>query len=469
MMMIRLFSSFLLALWLGAYAGLRACTIFTASNDQTVLVGNNEDSSPTLKTYLWYHPAKGQRHGFVSWGSAEKFPEGGMNEKGLFWDAAALMQAIPTVRDAKKPDFKGYFVDKALAECASVEQVIQLVRRYNLVWQERAQVLVADASGDYALIHANYIIRKSDRQQHYVTVTNFCLQHYQPGQTACYRYNAADSLLKQHPVSVSLFRTILAKAAQQAPDNATIYSQIADLKAGTFVLYQRHQFDQGVTINLASELKKGRHQVEIKRLFPTPVGDALEPVITHQGIRRALAQYAQWRKEAPARYNFREAELDGLGYRLVNTGRLADAIQVFALNQRLFPTSDRAVSSLASAYLVSGNKPKADSLYRQALDLNPANYVGNLFTNQPQGLVSFRVNTLEYAGKISLVGSFNDWNTTANPFVRTPTGEWLCQLRLPPGEYRYTFLVGDDNWMTDPANQLARQSGKYWQSILIVQ
>lgn len=468
-MMIRLFSSFLLTLWLGAYSVLWACTIFTASNGQTVLVGNNEDSSPALKTSLWYHPARGQRHGFVSWGSDSEFPEGGLNEKGLFWDAAALMQAIPTVRDAKKPDFKGYFVDKALSECASVEQVIQLVRRYNLVWQQRAQVLVADASGDYALIHANYIIRKSDRHQPYVAVTNFCLQHYQPGQSACYRYNAADSLLKQHPVSVSLFRTILAKAAQQAPDNATIYSQIADLKAGTFVLYQRHQFDQGVIINLAAELKKGIHQVEIKRLFPTSVGEVLEPVIAHGGIRRALAQYVQWRKEAPGRYDFREEELDRLGYRLLNTDHIADAIQIFALNQRHYPASDRAVSSLANVYLVSGNKPKADSLYRQALERNPANYVGNLFANQPQGLVSFRVNNLEYAGKISLVGSFNDWSTTAHPFVRTPTGEWLCQLRLPPGEYRYTFLVGDDNWMTDPLNKLAHKAEKRWQSVLIVQ
>ncbi|MBC3789233.1 carcinine hydrolase/isopenicillin-N N-acyltransferase family protein [Spirosoma utsteinense] len=467
--MIRLFGSLLLALWVGSYSGLRACTIFTASNGQTVLVGNNEDSSPTLKTYLWYHPARGGRHGFVSWGSEEKFPEGGMNEKGLFWDAAALMQAIPTVRDAKKPDFKGYFVAKALSECATVAQVIQLVQHYNLVWQERAQVLVADASGDYALIHANYIIRKSDRQKPYVAVTNFCLKHYHPGQSACYRYNAADSLLKQHPVSVSLFRMILAKAAQQAPDNATIYSQIADLKAGTFILYQRHHFDQGVTINLAAELKKGVHQVEIKRLFPQSVGEALEPVIAHGGIRRALAQYAQWHRESPGRYNFGEDELDGLGYRLLNTDHIADAIQIFALNQRSYPASDRILSSLASAYLVSGNKRTADSLYRQALQLSPANYVGNLFANQPQGLVSFRVNTLEYANKIKLVGSFNGWSTTANPFVRTPTGEWLCQLKLRPGVYHYTFLVGDDNWMTDPLNKLARKPDKYWQSVLIVQ
>lgn len=467
--MIRLLGSLLLVLWLGACHGLWACTIFTASNGQTVLVGNNEDSSPTLKTYLWYHPAQGHRHGFVSWGSDAKFPEGGMNEKGLFWDAAALMQAIPTVRDARKPDFKGYFVDKALSECASVAQVIQLVQHYNLVWQERAQVLVADASGDYALIHANYIIRKSDHHKPYVAVTNFCLQQYQPGQSACYRYNAADSLLKQHPVSVSLFRTILAKAAQQAPDNATIYSQVADLKAGTFVLYQRHNFDQAVTINLARELKKGPHQIEIKSLFPQSIGEVLEPVIAQQGIRRALAQFAHLRQEAPGRYNFSEDELDGLGYRLLNTNRTADAIQIFALNQRNYPASDRALSSLASAYLLGGNKLTANSLYRQALRINPANYVGNLFTNHPQGLVSFRVNTLEYAGQIKLVGSFNDWSTTANPFVRTPTGEWLCQLTLPPGVYRYTFLVGDDNWMTDPLNKLAQKPDKRWQSVLVVQ
>lgn len=244
-----------------------ACTVFTASDGRTTLVGNNEDSSPSLKTFLWFYPGKKQKNGFVTWGVKEKLPEGGMNDKGLFWDAAALMQEIPIKRDAAKPDFEGYFVNKALAECATVDEVIRLVKRFNLVWQERAQVLVADASGDYALIHANYIIRKSDQRRNYQAVTNFSLQYGTANQEPCQRYNTAEMLLGKNLVSVPLFKEILSKTAQRAIDNATIYSQIADLKNGRFYLYQHHNFEEELVISLAYELKKGKHQTEIKKLF----------------------------------------------------------------------------------------------------------------------------------------------------------------------------------------------------------
>lgn len=447
---------------------LPACTVFTASNGKTVLVGNNEDSSPSLKSFLWYHQAQGRKHGFVTWGAHKRFPEGGMNEKGLFWDAAALMQVIPTIRDNKKPDFKGYFVDKALSECATVDQVIQLVQRYNLVWQDRAQVLVADASGDYALIHANYIIRKSDLMKPYVAVANFSLLGYKPGQSACYRYNTADNLLNQAPVSAELFRSILQKAAQKSPDNATIYSQIADLKACTFQLFQKHNFDQMVTIDLSKELRKGSHQVEIKHLFNVGIGDYLKPLIDKRGINNTISRYHVLKKTAQKKYDFSEGELDDLGYYLLNQNRINEGIQILNLNYRTFPTSDKALASLASAYLVAHNNIKADSLYRKALEQNTSNYVANVFASQKDGILCFRFNGLEYAGKINLVGSFNNWNTTANPFEKNSAGEWVCQIKVNPGTYQYTFLVGDDNWMTDPFNKLAQKEGKLWRSVVVV-
>jgi len=459
----------LAALISGNFNTLNACTVFTASDGKTVLVGNNEDSSPSLKTFLWYYPKQRNRYGFVSWGSKSKYPEGGMNEKGLFWDAAALMQAIPTVRDPGKPDFNGYFVNKALSECATVAEVIQLVRRYNLVWQDRAQVLVADASGDYALIHSNYIIRKSDLKKPYVAVANFCLDHYVSGQSACYRYNTADSMLQKQPVSFSLFRTILAKAAQKDPDNATIYSQIADLKSGIIHLYQRHNFNQEVTISLSEELKKGAHKVEMKSLFPVSICERLGPIIERHGFERAFAKYQQWKKQDPDRYQFSESELEELGYDLLNKKKIKDAVSVFTLNRNTFPKSDNAISSLANAYLIDGNKTMANALYQKALQINPDNYAANLFNNQEKGFVTFRFKNLEYAGKIRLAGSFNNWNADANPFVKDADGNWVCQLKLQPGVYQYTFLVGDDNWMTDPLNKLAVKPDKNWRSLLIVQ
>lgn len=56
------------------------------------------------------------------------------------------------------------------------------------------------------------------------------------------------------------------------------------------------------------------------------------------------------------------------------------------------------------------------------------------------------------AQEVSVVGSFNNWNPRATPMKRRANGDWAVEVRLPPGEYRYRFLV-DGEWRDDPAAQ----------------
>src|ERR1043166_107931 len=95
----------------------KSCTIFIDANGNKVLVGNNEDYIPTLNTFLWVRPHTKNNNGYVFWGFEEKYPEGGMNEKGLFYDAAALPQKVDLKKDPNKKDFDGYIVEKVLQEC----------------------------------------------------------------------------------------------------------------------------------------------------------------------------------------------------------------------------------------------------------------------------------------------------------------------------------------------------------------
>jgi 1,4-alpha-glucan branching enzyme len=53
------------------------------------------------------------------------------------------------------------------------------------------------------------------------------------------------------------------------------------------------------------------------------------------------------------------------------------------------------------------------------------------------------------ATKVSLVGTFNDWNKTANP-MKKENGIWKCTLNLKPGKYEYQFVVNDTDWVVDP-------------------
>jgi tetratricopeptide (TPR) repeat protein len=86
-----------------------------------------------------------------------------------------------------------------------------------------------------------------------------------------------------------------------------------------------------------------------------------------------VARYRELRRQHPDQYNFREPELNTLGYRLLQMGRAADAIEVFKLNVELFPKSGNAYDSLGEGYAIAGNRDLALTHYRKSLELDPAN------------------------------------------------------------------------------------------------
>jgi hypothetical protein len=60
------------------------------------------------------------------------------------------------------------------------------------------------------------------------------------------------------------------------------------------------------------------------------------------------------------------------------------------------------------------------------------------------------------ASQVTVVGDFNDWDPIATPLrPGNEGGTWTVELRLPPGRYRYTFLVDGRRWVPDPAEPRA--------------
>ena len=53
---------------------------------------------------------------------------------------------------------------------------------------------------------------------------------------------------------------------------------------------------------------------------------------------------------------------------------------------------------------------------------------------------------------VSLAGTFNQWDPTATPLVRSgPSGVWTATLSLPAGQHQYAFVVDGQRWVPDPA------------------
>ena len=58
------------------------------------------------------------------------------------------------------------------------------------------------------------------------------------------------------------------------------------------------------------------------------------------------------------------------------------------------------------------------------------------------------------ANLVTVAGTFNGWNTAANPLVPVGGGLWRTHLELPPGRHEYRLVV-DGQWMSDPQAQTA--------------
>ncbi|MFH1755618.1 MAG: glycogen-binding domain-containing protein [Candidatus Latescibacterota bacterium] len=62
------------------------------------------------------------------------------------------------------------------------------------------------------------------------------------------------------------------------------------------------------------------------------------------------------------------------------------------------------------------------------------------------------------AGEASIAGSFNGWNSSANPMTRDDEGYWRVTLQLGSGEHSYKFVV-DGAWITDMDNPVTKSDG----------
>jgi len=245
-------------------APLIACTAFFASQGDKVLVGNNEDYINPI-TKIWFEPAEDKKYGRVYFGFDNFWPQGGMNEQGLFFDGFATRQKKIKI-SMHKPKYQGNLIDKVMAECASVEEVINIFDRYNLQFMEKFMLMFADKTGASAIIEGDVVIRKKGRYQ---VITNFYQSEIKDRSYPCERYKIAIEMLKNNnAISVKLFRQILAAVHVEGMYVNTLYSNIYDLKKGLVYLYHFHDFANEVIIDLNEELKKGKHIYDLPSLFP---------------------------------------------------------------------------------------------------------------------------------------------------------------------------------------------------------
>jgi hypothetical protein len=158
-------------------------------------------------------------------------------------------------------------VDEIVSHSANVQDVIDITNRWNRLGGEFSQFLYGDRSGNSVIIDGDTILRKQGTFQ---LATNFRLVDnpnppYPQGEE---RYGKVFNMLAQADhFTVDLFEQAL-DVAHAEGDYPTLYSQVYELKPGKIHLYQYHDFQHEVVLDLADELAKGPHTVMISSLFP---------------------------------------------------------------------------------------------------------------------------------------------------------------------------------------------------------
>lgn len=103
------------------------------------------------------------------------------------------------------------------------------------------------------------------------------------------------------------------------------------------------------------------------------IARTLHEIIREKDLEAGVKQYHELKKDRPKEYDFRPAELNRLGYALLQADKVDDAIKIFQLNVEAYPQYANGYDSLAEAYAAKGDKALAIKNYAKSLELDPNN------------------------------------------------------------------------------------------------
>ncbi len=255
-----------------------ACTGFTVSEGNKVLVGNNEDYHDP-DCYIRFIPSQEEKYGCMfielKWPLEIIAPNWyapfcGMNDQGLSYDSYATPSLKP-VNSTDKPtyfnqaDYYKYSLPAyCLSICATIEEVLQIYDKYTLEFMEYEQHFWVDRTGASVIIEGDDIIYKEGKYQ---VVTNYLQSHPGLGGYPCRRYETAVSMLENMTgLSVEYFRDIC-NATHQEGYSDTEYSYVYDSNENMMYLYHYYDYGNLVVVDIEAEFAKGEHSYYLPSLF----------------------------------------------------------------------------------------------------------------------------------------------------------------------------------------------------------
>lgn len=266
-----------------------ACTIFCAKDSHGQMwAANNED-------FYWFYfstqvkivPKTDTTLGFLYLNyENHDFPQGGVNEAGLFYDAN-MVEASPLKNADHKSPFPGNgpaLMSYILGTCKTVPEVLSLFQKYRVDELTSGQIHLADKTGNMGLITADSAWLTPGNFQ---VSTNYNLSHRDDDYKNCWRYPIAYSLLSSNSPDLELM-TRACDSTSQRKGATTIYSNIHNLSTGEIWWYYGWDYENPYKTSVDELLALGDTVIMMRDLFATqPLVKAYE-ALTAKGFTEAL-------------------------------------------------------------------------------------------------------------------------------------------------------------------------------------
>ena len=246
-----------------------ACSILYYVDSKTgkIYAVNSEDYWLDVDAYIQIEPKSKSKFARL-WYGWDNFAQGGINEKGLFFDAAVTPEQ-ERIKGYGNP--KNNLGDKILAHCSTVDEALEFLEKEKIALN-KSHMMFGDKTGKAVVVEWVDGKRKLHwMEDNKLIMTNYLLSKPEAGNYPCYRYKSIEdriSELERSGKEINLLNigNTFGQAVQPARKNeegrvgGTLYTSFIDITDNKFFLSYKLSNENVIKLDLNIEFTKAKRQ-----------------------------------------------------------------------------------------------------------------------------------------------------------------------------------------------------------------
>jgi penicillin V acylase-like amidase (Ntn superfamily) len=246
-----------------------ACSVLYYVDERTgkIYAVNSEDYWLDVDAYIQIEPQSKKKYARL-WYGWDNFAQGGINDQGLFFDAAVTPEQ-PKIPGYRNP--KNNLGDKILAHCATVQEALDFLEKEKIALSS-GHLLFGDKQGDAVIVEWVDGERMLHwRQDNQLLMTNYLLAEPEAGNFPCPRFQSIEeriAAMESAEDEITLLKVgntfgqavQLPRADEKGRVGGTVYTSFIDITENTFFLSYQLSNENMVKLDLNEAFAQPKRQ-----------------------------------------------------------------------------------------------------------------------------------------------------------------------------------------------------------------